>query len=294
MGVQMTGVFSDIDGASLCFLVGVILFALRHHLTFSTAAFWNGWVLRLTVAAFCSFLTNVLLADRRPLPLLLVTFLLVIFLVESMRLWALTNIFTKIDLSVFPKFRRCSENFTWPQGKLFDDTKKVLAANGFDDNVLLKIGDGDGFGVYCQIFYNKNRRVRLQITLNILSGRQPFPNCSLSSTTKDGRTIVTGNMRNVSSSFYPESWLVQYHPMASLKNLLEVHEHRIRTVKTVKFDDSNSLETINGEQHQLELENCQLGYCEKLDGNSHITLSFAGRYRLWHDMLRYSYFGKYL
>jgi hypothetical protein len=39
-------------------------------------------------------------------------------------------------------------------------------------------------------------------------------------------------------------------------------------------------QSINGEQHQIELENCNAGLCEKLEENSYMTLTLMGRYRL--------------
>jgi hypothetical protein len=284
---------ADIDGASVCFLVGAILFALRRHLRTPTVAFWNAWAMRLVGAAFCSFFTDAILRYRRPLPLLIATFLSVIFLLESVRLWNLTSVFAAVDLPIFPKFRRCTENFIWPIGKFFDDAREFLLANGFRASELLRVGD-DEYSTHCLVFYDKNRYLRMQIIFNTLQRKRQFLNCVLTSFAVDGTAIVTGNTRTISASFYPETWRVKHCPMASPADLLKIHGRRIAKLEMTKFDAAHSMETINGEQHQLELENCRLGYCEKLMENSHVTLTYVGRYHLWCDMLHYSYFGRRL
>jgi hypothetical protein len=104
--------------------------------------------------------------------------------------------------------------------------------------------------------------------------------------------IVTNNLQTVFASFYPKSWDVKRYPMASLAELLKIHAARIGKKKTVKIDASNTWEMINNENHRIELENCEAGFCEKLEDKNHVTLTFFGRYRLWRDMLFFTYLGK--
>jgi hypothetical protein len=80
--------------------------------------------------------------------------------------------------------------------------------------------------------------------------------------------------------------------MASLGKLLKIYASRIAKKKTIVIDVENSWESINGEQHQIELENCNARLCEKLEENSYITLMLMGRYCLWCDMLNFRYFRK--
>jgi hypothetical protein len=221
----------------------------------------------------------------------MVTVLLVIFLIESMRLWKLTNIFAEIDIPVFPRFRQCTENFVWPMGKFFDQTRQLILAHKFNEKTLLKIGNDDCFVMYSPIFYCDNQHSRLQIIFDFLRNGCPILNCVLTSFTRDGKAIITNNLQTVFASFYPRSWDVKRYPMASLEKLLKIHASRIAKKKTIVIDSENSWETINGEQHQIELENCKAGLCEKLQENDNITLTSMGRYHLWCDMLNYRYFG---
>jgi hypothetical protein len=207
-------------------------------------------------------------------------------------MWWITGFFSTIDMPVFPTFRQCAENFIWPIGKFFDDARDLLIAKGFTEKALLQIGVGNQFVMHSPIFYSKDHHSRLQIIFDSFNVGRPFFNCILTSFTKTGKAIITNNLQTIFASFYPQSWDVKRYGTASLSDLLEIHKNRIRTRDTIKIDDSNSLEAINNEQQQIELENCQTGLCERREGNTHITLTFSGRYHLWCDMLQYAYFGK--
>ncbi|MDR3144347.1 MAG: hypothetical protein LBT64_02495 [Puniceicoccales bacterium] len=283
---------TDGDFASVFFLTTVILFNVRRHICSPKASFISVWGLRISCALLFSFFVNAISHSRKPMLLLATTAILAIFLLESIRLWNLTNIFTKIDIPVFPRFKQCMENFIWPIGKFFDSTRQLILSHGFTEKALLKIGDGETFVMYSPVFYSRDRRSRLQIIFDMLRGGCPLLNCMLTSFTEDGKTIVTNNLQTIFASFYPELWDVRRCPMASLDDLLRIHAHRIEGKAMVKIDDSNSWEAINNEQHQIELANCESGLCEKLEDHNYITLTFSGRYRLWCDMLHYSYFGR--
>ncbi|MDR2432922.1 MAG: hypothetical protein LBD34_04190 [Puniceicoccales bacterium] len=277
--------------AAIFFLLTGILFNLRRHIGSPKVAFINMWALRISFSLFLSFLINTCSEESKPIPLLMVTVLLVIFLIESMRLWKLTNIFAEIDIPLFPKFRQCTENFVWPIGKFFDQTRQLILAHKFNEKTLLKIGSDDCFVMYSLVFYGNNQHSRLQIIFDFLRNGCPMLNCILTSFTKDGKVIITNNLQTVFASFYPQSWDVKRCPMASLEKLLKIHASRIAKKKIIAINDEDSLETINGERHQIELENCNAGLCEKLQENDNITLTSMGRYRLWCDMLNYRYFG---
>ncbi|MDR2779292.1 MAG: hypothetical protein LBB16_03355 [Puniceicoccales bacterium] len=213
-------------------------------------------------------------------------------MIESIRLWNLTNIFAKIDIPVFPKFRQCTESFVWPIGEFFDKIRELILAHKFSEKALLKIGHDDYFVMYSPIFYGDNKHSRLQIIFDCLRSGCPMLNCILTSFTKDGKTIVTNNLQTVFASFYPKSWDVKRYPMASLEKLLKLHASRIAKKKVIAIDEKNSWEAVNGEQYQIEMENCTAGLCEKLEENDYVTLTFMGRYRLWCDMLNYRYLGR--
>jgi hypothetical protein len=290
----MAMALTDGDLASVFFLSTAILFNVRKHICSPRASFASAWGLRISSALLFSFLVNAVSHSSRPMPLLVVTAMLVIFLVDSIRLWNLTNIFTKIDIPLFPKFRQCLENFVWPIGKFFDKTRQLILSHGFSEKALLKIGGGETFVMYSPVFYSRDKRSRLQIIFDLLRSGCPLLNCMLTSFTKDGQAIVTNNLQTIFASFYPESWDVKRCPMASLEELLRMHAGRIDGKELVKIDDRTTWETINSEQHQIELENCKSGFCEKLEDHSHTTLTFCGRYHLWCDMLNYSYLGRSL
>jgi hypothetical protein len=279
------------DLASVFFTLMAMLFCLRRHPLSPRLHFASAWVLRISTSFFFSFLINAACEVQRPVPLLTVTVLLVLFLLESFRLWRLTSLFSKIDVPIFPRFKQCSENFIWPIGKVFDDVRETILASGFKEKALLKIGNEEVFVIYSPVFYSRDRSSRLQIIFDSFCRGRAFLNCVITSFAANGTAIITNNLQTIFASFYPESWDVKRYPMASLADLLKMHAARISGEDTIAIDDSNSWESINSEHHQIELDNCQSGLCEKLDCNDHMTLTFSGRYHLWCDMLNYSYFG---
>ncbi|MDR1413603.1 MAG: hypothetical protein LBI56_01535 [Puniceicoccales bacterium] len=278
--------------ASIFFLVTATLWHLRGYICSPRALFGTGWAIRISSALFLAFSINILSEVQRPLWVLLAILLLLLFLCESIRIWALTGIFTRIDIPIFPKFRQCTENFIWPIGKFFDDIRELIISRGFKEKALLKLGGGDIFVIYSPIFYSDDHRSRLQVIFDSFQRERIVLNCVLTSYAKNGEAIVTNNLRTVFASFYPKSWNIKRFPMASLEELFDRHARRIRDKKILKIDDNSSWEAINSEHHQIELENCRAGLCEKLDGNDHITLTFFGRYQLWRDMLIYAFLGK--
>ncbi|MDR1402028.1 MAG: hypothetical protein LBI81_03705 [Puniceicoccales bacterium] len=280
------------DLASIFFLVAAILFNLRKYMCSPRALFFDMWGMRISFSLFLAFLVNAVSEARRPLPLLVATVLLVIFLLESIRLWNLTGIFTELDVPIFPKFKQCEESFVWPVGKFFDEIRELIIARGFSEKVLLRLGGGEFFVMYSPIFYSNDQRSRLQIIFDSFHRGRTVLNCILTSYEKNGGTIVTNNLQTVFASFYPKSWNIKRCPMISLEKLFDLHAHRISSVEITKIGDSSAWEAINSEHHQIELENCRAGLCEKLDDNDHVTLAFPGRYHLWCDMLVFTYFGK--
>ncbi|MDR2737976.1 MAG: hypothetical protein LBB18_03495 [Puniceicoccales bacterium] len=292
MALRGFDTLSDGDLASVFFLLTAIAYNLRRHAGLPRVSFVNVWATRIFCSSFFSFLTNALSENRKPFPLLIVTSLLAIFLIESIKLWNLTGIFTKIDIPIFPRFRQSDENFIWPIGKFFDKTRNSILKSGFREKALLKLGNSEQFVGYSPIFYSNDHHSRLQIIFDSLRIGRPFLNCTLTSFARDGRVIVTNNLHTIFASFYPQSWDAKRYPMLSVEGLLRVHASRIAKEKIVKIDSSNSLEAINSEYHRIELENCESGLCEKLVENTNITLTFFGRYLLWRDMLTYTYLGK--
>jgi hypothetical protein len=191
---------------------------------------------------------------------------------------------------VFPSYERGSENFIWPIGEFFNRTREMLIASGFREQISLQIGDKSPFVAHSPVFYDGDHLVRLQIIF--ASPRGNFLSCILTSFMKSGDSVVTSNLNAIFTSFLPKSWHALRRPMASLDTLIRVHRKRIAKMDIKKFGRGDILQAINGELAELEKKNCELGFCERVGGNSHATLTFEGRYHLWSEMLQCAYFGK--
>jgi hypothetical protein len=105
--------------------------------------------------------------------------------------------FTKIDIPVFPRYRQCTENFLWPIGKFFDETRELIVAHKFRERTLLKTNDHDRFVMYSRVFYDDNLHSRLQIIFDFPRNGCPMLDCTLDTCTKKGKTIVTNNLQTV-------------------------------------------------------------------------------------------------
>jgi hypothetical protein len=150
--------------------------------------------MRISNSLFVSFLVNVFSEEPKPTPLLVTMILLVIFLIESMRLWNLTHIFTKFNILVFMTFRQCTESFIWPIRKFIDETRELILAHKFSERTLLKTGSDDCFVMYSPVFYDDNLHSQLQIIFDFLCNGCPILNCILTLFTKDRKTIITNNL----------------------------------------------------------------------------------------------------
>jgi hypothetical protein len=280
------------DLASMFFLLAIIVFGIRRYPLSPRMAFLSAWCMRIFMALFFSYLANVVCDQQRPIPLLVAITLLLLFLIESVKLWIFTNMLSQIDIPIFPKFSQCDENFIWPMGEVFDSARRAIFAYGFNEKALLKVGNEKLFAARSPVFYSDDRRSRLQVIFDSFSGSRSFVNCILTSFTTDGSAVVTNNLQTIFASFYPQSWDVKRYPMAPLEYILKTHSARIMGKDTVEMSTDSSWNSINTEYHQIELANCNFGLCEKLGDNDHITLTFAGRYRLWVDLLNYAYLGR--
>jgi hypothetical protein len=152
--------------------------------------------MRVSITLFLAFLINASSEDPKPFALLLVAIVLIIVLLESIKLWRLTNVFTKIDMPIFPKFKQSMQNCICPIGRRFDRTRELITSQNLSEKVLLEIGDDGHFVIHFPIFYNYDQHYRLQIILDSFRNGCPMVNCILTSFTEESRAIVTNNLQS--------------------------------------------------------------------------------------------------
>lgn len=286
-----SNILSNGDLASLCFLLTAILFNVKRHIQTPRMAFSHKWAMRTTGALCFSFLHNILSNSTRPLWMLFTTCILVFFLLESIRIWHLTGLLTTMEIPLFPRFQPCENQFVWPIGKFFDQQRTSILKEEFEQSTLLKVGNNGAACMFSPIFYSKDSLIRLQIMFDISSTKRPFLNCILTSFLGSGEAIITTNMQTLFVSFYPKTWQITRTSTASLKKLIELHKKQIANKTLTEFQRENTIDSLNTEQFNIESENCRDGLCERSNNSSNSIMTFAGRYKLWCDMLSYSYLG---
>lgn len=281
---------NNADMASLFFFIAMMLLGMRHVAKSPIHSFVQSWAMRISLSLFLSFLTNYLSTVQRPITALFIINLLIIFLFESIKLWLMTGMLSKIDLPLFPRFYTCDESFIWPIGKMFESQREIIKSAGFHEDIMLKVGTSNIVGIYSPVLYSEDKKIRMQVIFSTAHPSYTFISYILKSCTTSGETIITSNFQSAMSCFYPESWSVKKLPMASIEKLLEIHNNRIEGKDLELFENKNSLEELNLEQFQIETENCNAGFCERTEGNK-TAITYYGRYRLWCDMISFSYIG---
>jgi hypothetical protein len=173
---------------------------------------------------------------------------------------------------------------------MFESQREIIKSAGFHEDIMLKVGTSNIVGIYSPVLYSEDKKIRMQVIFSTAHPSYTFISYILKSCTTSGETIITSNFQSAMSCFYPESWSVKKLPMASIEKLLEIHNNRIEGKDLELFENKNSLEELNLEQFQIETENCNAGFCERTEGNK-TAITYYGRYRLWCDMISFSYIG---
>ncbi len=252
------------------------------------------WIMRLSTCMFLSLAIVVLTTQHRPLWVIFLTMLLGYLLLESIYIWILIKMYSRIDFPLFPRFSPESETIIWPNGKYAQKTRNMIQKAGFKFSETLSIKSPTISIMLSPIFYNNRGNIRLQVIFPNFQKKRTLMSFILTTYLRNGTILVTHNIQSPASLFFTAPFQAKFRSIISIKKLIKLHKKVIKKYIRQSFclSGENCQQAINHEQLLLEEMNLSNGNCEQINGNSNINLSFAGRYKLWINTLRLSYIGR--
>ncbi len=219
---------------------------------------------------------------------------LVWLLFDTTRTWLLISALSRADQPMFPRFVEASEA-GWPNQPRYMALREILRKEEWAPTLFLRADDPEGMGgVQLRVYLSQDKRVRLHLYFILLPTGAVSWAGLLESWTKDDQRLVTDNFFLPCGGFYPENWHVKRAVWRrSLETLEKLHRRRMDEAGA----DWRELEgctaaEIAAQQRAVEQVNLGMGFLtppqEREEAGS---LTSAGRYLLWKEVLLLNYFG---
>lgn len=230
---------------------------------------------------------------NRPLWALVVVFMLVWFLFETLYNWLGIQALSVSPLPLFPRYAVNQSGEEWPTHPRLLKVREWLRAQGFKQVQAIKAEIGGGIYLRGSVYQDAEARVRVQVTFLPQANGMVSVCYSLVSLTADGNRYVTDNFYIPFAGFYPENWYVERLPWRrALPRLLNRHRKRIAGETLVAFD-ADPLTDLNTQQHELDQLNTQLGFLNPhAEREEFGKITQAGRYRVWKEIWMLNYLGR--
>jgi hypothetical protein len=253
---------------------------------------WLRWIVFAFGAA--QICRDFSLVDR-PYWVLVVTFLLLWFLGETLYNWLAITALSVSPLPLFPRYAANRSGEEWPVLPRLLKVRSWLRTQGFRQAQALKAEVGGGIHLRVSIYQDPLATVRIQVTFLPQANGAIVVCHALTSVTADGTRYVTDNLYIPFAGFYPENWMVERRPWCrSLPRLLARHRARLAAVGAFPAPfPVEALADLNATQHELDRLNTELGFLyphHERDGLGKITQ--AGRYRVWKEIWMLNYLGR--
>lgn len=258
----------------------------------SIADRWLRWlVFAFGGAQLC---TDFALIDR-PFWVLVVAFLIVWFLGETLYNWLAITAHSLSPLPLFPRYTVNSTGEEWPVQPRLLKIREWLRAQGFRQVQSLKAEIGGGVSLRVSIYHDAQSRVRVQVTF-IPQANGAISVCyAVTSVGTDGSRYLTDNLYIPFGGFYPENWFVERAPWRrSLPRLLARHRTRLAKagVAVAPFT-TEPLVDFNAVQHELDQLNTELGFLHPRGEREDLgKFTHEGRYRVWKEIWMLNYLGR--
>jgi len=229
----------------------------------------------------------------RPYGTLVVVFMLLWFLGETLYNWLGIQALSVSPLPLFPRYSVNPGGEEWPTQPRLLQIREWLCAQGFKSVQALRAEIGGGIYLRVSVYQDAAAQTRIQVTF-LPQPRGAIGVCfSIASLTADGSRFVTDNFHIPFAGFYPEQWFVERRPLRrTLPWLLARHRARLAGETLVAFAAA-PLADLNTQQHELDQLNTQLGFLNPQPEREEFgKITQAGRYRVWKEIWMLNYFGR--
>jgi hypothetical protein len=276
-------------------LVSLVLMQVNQRVGSPILAIADRW-LRWLVFAFggAQLCTDFALIDR-PFWVLVVAFLLVWFLGETLYNWLAITAHSLSPLPLFPRYTVNATGEEWPVQPRLLRIREWLRAQGFRQVQALKAEIGGGVSLRVSIYHDAQSTVRVQVTF-IPQANGAISVCyAVTSVGADGSRYLTDNLYIPFAGFYPENWFVERAPWRrSLPRLLARHRTRLaKAGVSIAAFTTEPLVDFNAVQHELDQLNTELGFLHPRAEREDLgKFTHEGRYRVWKEIWMLNYLGR--
>lgn len=257
---------------------------------------FNRWLRWLLFAAGVAAIATEFGWTERPFWLVALTAFLGWFLLETMYNWVLISAISRSQIPLFPKFGPNTDGDEWPAQRKYITMRDWLRGQGFKKLQSVKAEFHEALAIRSTIYQEGNGDTRCQILF--FPQRAGAVNVAfiLTSTTEDGRRIVTDNVFMPFGGYYPENWDICRKPiMRRLPQIIKYHRRRLHELEAKVApwaEDDQPVHDLNREQQLLERLNRREGFLMPTDmEDEHGHLTQEGRYRLWKEVWLLNYLG---
>jgi hypothetical protein len=276
-------------------LVSLVLMQVNQRVGSPILAIADRW-LRWLVFAFggAQLCTDFALIDR-PFWVLVVAFLIVWFLGETLYNWLAITAHSLSPLPLFPRYTVNATGEEWPVQPRLLRIREWLRAQGFRQVQALKAEIGGGVSLRVSIYHDAQSTVRVQVTF-IPQANGAISVCyAVTSVGADGSRYLTDNLYIPFAGFYPENWFVERAPWRrSLPRLLARHRTRLaKAGVSIAAFTTEPLVDFNAVQHELDQLNTELGFLHPRAEREDLgKFTHEGRYRVWKEIWMLNYLGR--
>ncbi len=256
-------------------------------------AIFERWLRWLIFAFGAAHLCGEFQLIDRPYWALVVVFLLLWFLGDTLYNWLGIHALSVSPLPLFPRYVPAPGGEEWPVQPRLLRVREWLRGQGFRPVQALRAEIGGGIHLRVAVYQDAAAKVRIHVTFLPQAGGAIAVCYSLISLTVDGSRFVTDNFYIPFAGFYPEHWFVERLPLRrALPRMLARHQERIAREQVVPFA-SDPLTDLNGQQHELDHLNTRLGFLNPPGEREEFgKISHAGRYRVWKEIWMLNYLGR--
>lgn len=231
----------------------------------------------------------------RPYWMLVLAFLMIWFLAETLYNWLAISAHSLSTLPLFPRYSVNSTGEEWPVQPRLLKIREWLRAEGFRQVQALKAEIGGGVFLRVSVYHDSQAAMRVQVTF-IPQGNGSLSVCyAITTVTADGARYLTDNLHIPFGGFYPENWFVERKPWCrSLPRLLAQHRARLERsgVVGVPFT-TEPLADFNAVQRELDQINTELGFLHPAGKREDLgKFTHEGRYRVWKEIWMLNYLGR--
>lgn len=269
------------------------LMAYSAHPALSILIRWVRWV--LFALLFAVAVSGLEALSGRPLWLLMVTGALLWLLLETLYNWVAITALSRGGYALFPVFRHNSGGDEWPANKRYFHAREILRKKDYRHQTSMKAEIAEGLDLRSSIYNDATGKIRLQVIFIPMRSGSLAMSFVLTSQGKSGARYITDNVFVPFGGFYPESWLIERHPLwISLEKLMLRHRHRMKlSGEEFEIWQDDPIEDLNHQQHLLEVVNTRAGFLTPREFQEEFgRLTSDGRYRLWKELWLLNYFGR--